>query len=113
MEERRKRIIAQAKKFRPHVEDPEIYMITPAVDGRSIAELVYISWDETIEGKSSRTVVDLGLSSAEMRNIERLFNLEDTRLIPTSWECNCKRDTKKTRISKNDRSCKISFLSFI
>lgn len=87
MEERRKRIIAQAKRFRPHVEDPEIYMITPAVDGRSIAELVYISWDETIEGKSSRTVVDLGLSTAEMRNIERLFNLEDTRLIPTSWEC--------------------------
>ncbi len=87
MEERRKRIIAQAKRFRPHVEDPEIYMITPAVDSRNIAELVYISWDETIEGKSSRTVVDLGLSTAEMRNIERLFNLEDTRLIPTSWEC--------------------------
>ena len=86
MEERRKRIIAQAKRFRPHVDDPEIYMITPAVDSRNIAELVYISWDETIEGKSSRTVVDLGLSTAEMRNIERLFNLEDTRLIPTSWE---------------------------
>jgi len=87
MEERRKRIIAQAKRFRPHVDDPEIYIVTPPVDSRNIAELVYISWDETIEGKSSRTVVDLGLSNADMKNIERIFNLEDTRLIPTSWEC--------------------------
>lgn len=87
IEARKADIVKHAKKFRPHVEDPEIYMVLPSSDPkRSLVDFHYISWDELIEGKKPRTSVDIGLSNQEQRDVERLFNLEDTRLIPTSWE---------------------------
>ncbi len=87
MEQRRERITRRVKEFRPHVANPEIYMVTPAIDSKDIADLVYINWDERIEGKPITKVPDLGLTSQEMKDVERLLNLEDTRLIPDSWEC--------------------------
>jgi len=82
------RMAAQIKQFRPHVEDPEIYMVTPPLDpSKNAAELVYLNWDEIIEGKKSKQTVDLGLTSGEIKTVESILSIEDTRLIPDSWEC--------------------------
>lgn len=88
MEQRRDRITEKVRKFRPSVEDPEIYMITPPIDSsKSVAEFVYINWDERIEKKPPKRVPDLGLTSQELKDVESILSLEDTRLIPDSWEC--------------------------
>ena len=84
----RKDVIEKIREFRPHIEEPEIYLTTPPLDkSRSFADFTYINWDEVIERKNSKKVVDLGLTNTGIKNIESVLNLEDVRLIPNNYDC--------------------------